>query len=196
MFSKLWQYQIIWYLFAGFKTTTLCSVRSFYDSWNMFFLLKYDSWKLQLESWNTNHESLNQSLDGQGDICFIWPSCYDASVKKDKHIKNYWDQPGRLLISFDFSYIELLDNWRTLWSAMDWVIEENLCNTEINHKHTNKKKCSTDAERSRCHQNQHIEIHTSVDTEIIHDRKYKQYKQKFYSLRLQQKKLFSLKPTK
>ena len=31
-----------------------------YDSWNKCFLLKYGSWKLQLESWNMNHESLNQ----------------------------------------------------------------------------------------------------------------------------------------
>ena len=31
-----------------------------YDLWNM--LLKYGSWKLQLESWNTNHESLNWTL--------------------------------------------------------------------------------------------------------------------------------------
>ena len=28
----------------------------------MCFLLKYGSWKLQLESWNTNHESFNRSL--------------------------------------------------------------------------------------------------------------------------------------
>ena len=28
----------------------------------MCFLLKYGSWKLQLESWNTNHEWLNRTL--------------------------------------------------------------------------------------------------------------------------------------
>ena len=61
MFSKLWQYQIVWYLFAGFKTIILCSV-PLYDLSNTCFLLRYDSWKLQLESWNTNHESLNQTM--------------------------------------------------------------------------------------------------------------------------------------
>ena len=59
-----------------------------------------------------------------------------------------------------------------------------------------KKTCSTDAERSRCHQNKQIEINKSVDTEIICERNYKQYIQKFYHLRLQQKKLFALKSTK
>ena len=28
----------------------------------MYFQQKYDSWKLQLESWNTNHKSLNWTL--------------------------------------------------------------------------------------------------------------------------------------
>ena len=32
------------------------------DSWNMCFLLKYGSWKPQLELWNTNHESFNLNL--------------------------------------------------------------------------------------------------------------------------------------
>ena len=61
MFLKLWQYRIIWHLFAGFKTIILCSVHS---AWfvKMYFLLKYGSWKPQLESWNTNHESLNWTL--------------------------------------------------------------------------------------------------------------------------------------
>ena len=46
----------IWRSFSGVLFTQ-------HDSWNMCFLLKYDSWKLQLESWNTNHESLNQTLN-------------------------------------------------------------------------------------------------------------------------------------
>ena len=39
----------IWYLFAGFMAVILCSVQ-------------YESLKLQLESWITDHESLNQTL--------------------------------------------------------------------------------------------------------------------------------------
>ena len=39
-----------------------CDLFTLYDSWNMCSLLKYGSWKLQLESWNTNHESLNRTL--------------------------------------------------------------------------------------------------------------------------------------
>ena len=39
-----------------------CDLFTLYNSWNMCFLLKYGSWKLQLESWNTNHESLNRTL--------------------------------------------------------------------------------------------------------------------------------------
>ena len=35
-----------------------CVLFTLHDSWNTHFLLKYDSWKLQLESWKTNHESL------------------------------------------------------------------------------------------------------------------------------------------
>ena len=38
MFSKLWQCQIIWYLFAGFKAIVLC-LCTVYDSWNTCFLL-------------------------------------------------------------------------------------------------------------------------------------------------------------
>ena len=62
MFSKLWQYQIIWYLFAGYLFKDHNLVFLPYDSWNMCFLLKYDLWKLQLESWNMNHESLDWTL--------------------------------------------------------------------------------------------------------------------------------------
>ena len=61
MFLKLWHCQIMWYLFVGFKTITLCSVHCC-RSWNMCFLLKYDPWKLQLYSWNMNPESLDQTL--------------------------------------------------------------------------------------------------------------------------------------
>ena len=32
----------------------------------MCFLLKYNSWKLQLESWNTNPKSLNRTLGTKG----------------------------------------------------------------------------------------------------------------------------------
>ena len=53
--------QIIWYLFAGLKPIILCSVHSF-DLWSMCFEQKYDSQKLQLESWNMNHKSLNWIL--------------------------------------------------------------------------------------------------------------------------------------
>ena len=60
VFLKLCHCQIIWYLFAGFKAMILCSVHSIW--FVKCFLLNYDLWKLQLESWNTNHESLYQTL--------------------------------------------------------------------------------------------------------------------------------------
>ena len=51
---------MIWYLFAGFKTGILCSGHAIWFV-KYVFLLKYDLWKLRLESWNTNHESLNRT---------------------------------------------------------------------------------------------------------------------------------------
>ena len=48
--------------------THSCDLLTLYDSWNMPFLLKYGSWKLQLESWNTNYESLNRTLSSN---CFF-----------------------------------------------------------------------------------------------------------------------------
>ena len=93
MFSILWQYRIIWYLFAGFKTITLCSVHSIYDSWNMFFLLKYDLWKLQLESWNTNHESLNRTLnlyDSESAMLLFGISlCFSQRIKTDNRCHRF-----------------------------------------------------------------------------------------------------------
>lgn len=35
---------------------------SLYESWNICFLLKYGLWNFQLKSWNTNHKSLNRTL--------------------------------------------------------------------------------------------------------------------------------------
>ena len=60
MFSKLSHCRIIWYLFSGFKTIILCSV---HPKWfvKMYLLLKYGSWKLQQELWNTNHNLLYRS---------------------------------------------------------------------------------------------------------------------------------------
>ena len=58
IFLKLWHCQVIWYLFAGLKIISFTP----YDLLNMCFLLKYGSWKLQLESWNANHELLNRIL--------------------------------------------------------------------------------------------------------------------------------------
>ena len=58
---KIMRYSKNVVLFAGFKTIILCLFTG-YDSWNTCFLLKYGSWKLQLDSWNTNHESLNRTL--------------------------------------------------------------------------------------------------------------------------------------
>ena len=49
---------IIWYLFAGLNLV----FSPFYIIREICFQQKYDSWKLQLESWNTNHESLNRTL--------------------------------------------------------------------------------------------------------------------------------------
>ena len=41
MFSKLWHYRIIWYLFAGFKTVILCSVHSI---WFVKYVLAAKMW--------------------------------------------------------------------------------------------------------------------------------------------------------
>ena len=56
---KLWHYQLIWFLVAGLKTIILCSVHSV---WFLKHAFTYGPWKFQLESWNMNHESLNQTL--------------------------------------------------------------------------------------------------------------------------------------
>ena len=56
MFLKLSQCGIIWYLLAGFKTIILWSVH--FIQLVKYVLLKYGSWKLQLEFWNMNHELL------------------------------------------------------------------------------------------------------------------------------------------
>ena len=63
MCLNLWHDQMIWYFLAGLKTKIiLCFTHPIYDSWNLCFLLKYISWKLQLESWNTNHKLLNRTV--------------------------------------------------------------------------------------------------------------------------------------
>ena len=61
MFLKLSQSRIIWYLLGGFKTIILCSVYSLRFV-KCFFWLKYGSWKIELELWNTNRESWNRTL--------------------------------------------------------------------------------------------------------------------------------------
>ena len=58
---KLWHCQITWYLFAGFKTIILFFF-TVSDLSNTCFLQKYGLWKLQLNSWNTNDELINQTL--------------------------------------------------------------------------------------------------------------------------------------
>ena len=37
-------------------------VFTLYNLWNVCFLLRYGSWKFQLELWNMNHKSLNRTL--------------------------------------------------------------------------------------------------------------------------------------
>ena len=71
MVSKLGHYQIIWYLFAVFKTIILsCVLFPPYDSWNICFLQKYGSWKLQPESWNANCKLLSRTLNFN-DFCLL-----------------------------------------------------------------------------------------------------------------------------
>ena len=55
MFLKVWQDRIVWYLFGGLKTITLCFIHSTWLEKYLFSTI-YGSWKLQTESWNTNHE--------------------------------------------------------------------------------------------------------------------------------------------
>ena len=62
MFLKLCKCRIIWYLLTGLKIIILCCVHS-KRFVKYVFSAKYGSWKLQLESWNTNHESLRRGLD-------------------------------------------------------------------------------------------------------------------------------------
>ena len=63
-------YQIIWYLFADLNLV-FCP---FYMIREVCFQQKYDSWKPQLESWNTNHESLNRTLVSWKKVkyLFVW----------------------------------------------------------------------------------------------------------------------------
>ena len=75
MLLNLWHCHTTWYLIAGFKSTIiLCFLFSLYDLSNMCFLLKYLSWKLQLKSRNTNHESLHQTLFEKNNwkVCCKW----------------------------------------------------------------------------------------------------------------------------
>ena len=52
---------IIWYLFVGFMTIILRSLH-YIRFLKICFLLKYGSWKPQLESRNSNQKSLNWTL--------------------------------------------------------------------------------------------------------------------------------------
>ena len=58
---KSCQCRIIWYLLPGFKTINVCSVHSIRFVKYVSFA-RYVSRKLELESWNANHESLNRTL--------------------------------------------------------------------------------------------------------------------------------------
>ena len=59
MFLKLRQCQIIWHLLANFQIIILCLI---YSMRFVKSVLKHGSWKRQLESVSTNHESLNRTL--------------------------------------------------------------------------------------------------------------------------------------
>ena len=56
-----WYCPIIWYLFISLLKQ-FCVLLTLYDSQNIRFLLNMFSWKFQLDSWNTNHESLNRTM--------------------------------------------------------------------------------------------------------------------------------------
>ena len=88
LFDKKWMmmdiidknvFEIICYLLARFKTINLCSVH-FIRFVNIFFLRKYGSWKLQLESWNTNHKSLNRTLHLCSFIFLISLAVFDVNL--------------------------------------------------------------------------------------------------------------------
>ena len=75
--------KIIWYLFAGlnlvFKSCPVYMIRE------ICFQQKYDSWKPQLESWNTNHDSLNRTLHTEtGQL-----TCY-ANIVQIKWLASIW----------------------------------------------------------------------------------------------------------
>ena len=65
LIRMFWQCLIIWYLSVGFKTIILCSIHSI-RLVKICFLQKYNSWKPQLELWNTNHESLVRAFKTGG----------------------------------------------------------------------------------------------------------------------------------
>ena len=58
----------------------------------MCFLLKYNSWKLQLESWNTNPKSLNRTLGTKGTRGEENEEWAQWAKKKKKYIKSTENQ--------------------------------------------------------------------------------------------------------
>ena len=107
MLLKLWPCRVIWFLFEGFKTIILCSIvcrlmfHSLYDSWNIWILLKYSSWKLQLESWNTNHEFAKSNLVRKGalgtngliyiNLKLLYKESHHLNPKKQSKNRRKWN---------------------------------------------------------------------------------------------------------
>ena len=74
-FSKLWHYQIIWYLFADCKTVNLCSVHSI---WFMKFFAEIWLVKNSTRIINTNHELSSLAL------VFYWSLVYSLTFYLSK----------------------------------------------------------------------------------------------------------------
>ena len=79
--------------------TYSCDLFTLYDLWNVYFLLKYGSWKL--ESWNLNHELLNRTLISFF-ISYLY-SFYFSFV----FIKAFYCTYRFNITSFDFEEISL-----------------------------------------------------------------------------------------
>ena len=80
MFSKLWQYQIIWYLFAGFRIITLCSVHCVWFMKYLFsakIFMKTSTRIMKFKSWvnKSNSHTCSTPWEDQGRFVCKWIWC-------------------------------------------------------------------------------------------------------------------------
>ena len=131
IFSKLWQSKILWFLFAGFKSIILC-LFTCYDLWNTHFLPKYRSWKLQLESWNLNHEQLNWTL-------ILWNAAADIAFRGVlvRSIEPFWKKE----IGFPKQTVMLFFDQFDHRHSLDWFETEKILKSAKTSRKGHNRHC-------------------------------------------------------